>query len=36
MRSHAHGDGRGARLNEDDRAGIFSLYPMRFRALPVP
>jgi Matrixin len=36
MRAFAHGDGRGARLGADDRAGIFSLYPMRFRALPVP
>ncbi len=36
MRSYAHGDGRGARLDADDRAGILSLYPMRFRALPVP
>ncbi len=27
MRSFAHSDGRGARLNADDRAGIFSLYP---------
>ncbi|HVF60228.1 MAG TPA: matrixin family metalloprotease [Thermoanaerobaculia bacterium] len=36
MRSYAHGDARGARLGADDLAGIFSLYPMRYRALPVP
>jgi hypothetical protein len=27
MRATAQSDGRGARLNADDRAGIFSLYP---------
>jgi len=27
MRATAHPDERGARLNDDDRAGIFSLYP---------
>ena len=27
MRANAHADERGARLNDDDRAGIFSLYP---------
>jgi Fibronectin type III domain len=27
MRANAHNDERGARLNDDDRAGIFSLYP---------
>ncbi len=27
MRANAHNDKRGPRLNDDDRAGIFSLYP---------
>jgi len=27
MRANAHSDNRGAQLNADDRAGIFSLYP---------
>jgi hypothetical protein len=27
MRSFAHGDNRGAQLQKDDKAGIFSLYP---------
>src|SRR5947209_2046869 len=27
MRANAHADERGARLNDDDRAGTFSLYP---------
>ena len=28
MRAHAHGDGRGARLNSDDRAAARHLYPV--------
>ncbi len=28
MRAHAHGDGRGARLNSDDRAAARFLYPV--------
>lgn len=34
MRSTAHADGRGARLNADDRAGIAFLYPAGAQSAP--